>query len=218
MGSTDPLLSHVPAATSLVQLLQHGVDSTIISNLETEARMLRMPRPFSSQVDGYKNRDVIRQAVLLGESVRTLADDDNEADWIRLLHNLVWTYFQLTESFSHRYACQFKLTSKTSSEDELWKDFDVPIKQLIPARANLITPKPDFAFGLKYKIRSAMYNKVRLWENFSIPSVNLFVTCDVAMPFLVFESTSSAGTLRATENRPANSVIKAHDLLCSLNV
>lgn len=88
----------------------------------------------------------------------------------------------------------------------------------MPARVNLVQPKPDFAFGLKYDLESTMYMKLRQWQDKSIPPVDAFVYTKFPMPFLILESKSARGSIGTAENQLANAMIKAHDILCSLNV
>lgn len=51
-----------------------------------------------------------------------------------------------------------------------------------------------------------------------MPSVDLFVTSKLAVPFFIFESKSNAGNLRTAENQMATAMVQAHDILCSLDV
>lgn len=104
------------------------------------------------------------------------------------------------------------------SQNSLWDRYDVAMMQLVPSRAELVQPKPDFAFGLQYKARTSIYNKLCQWKDQSIPSVDAFVIPSLAMPFFVFESESNNGSMRTAENLLANSMTKAHDILCSLGL
>ena len=90
--------------------------------------------------------------------------------------------------------------------------------QNIPSRANLVKAKPDFAFGLKYSPKTQLYKMLRQYKDNSVPSVDAFVTSALAVPFLIFESRSSDGSLRRAENQMTNAMIKAHDILCSLRL
>lgn len=98
-----------------------------------------------------------------------------------------------------------------------WYQYDTAVTHLIPARASLSRPKPDFAFGLLYETQSKLYDRLLDWKDKSSPSVDLFVAELLAVPFLVVESRSNMGTLGEAENQLANSMVKAHDILCSLD-
>lgn len=105
------------------------------------------------------------------------------------------------------------------SRDTLWRGYDVPIiPQLIRARAQLVKPKPDYAFGLPYEPLSDIHDKLSSWSDRSIPSVNAFVTAGLPAPFFFLESKSKNGSWQAGENQLANGMIQAHDILCSLGV
>ena len=90
--------------------------------------------------------------------------------------------------------------------------------QLLPKRANLSVPKPDFAFGLHWPTDSPFFDYAHNWMDYTIPSTNAFCTPTLSFPFLICESKSSAGNLRTAENQLCNSLIKGHDILCSLNL
>lgn len=89
--------------------------------------------------------------------------------------------------------------------------------QLLPKRANLSVPKPDFAFGLCWPADSPSFDYAHSWIDYTIPSTNAFCTPTLSFPFLICESKFSAGILRTAENQLCNSLIKDNDILCSLN-
>lgn len=100
----------------------------------------------------------------------------------------------------------------------MWFRYDPAIVQLIPDRSQLIRPKPGWAFGLRYEMRSPMHKKLTEWKYKAKPSVDLFVTGTLGTPFLVVESQTNFGNEATGEHQLANSFVKAHDILCSLNV
>lgn len=82
----------------------------------------------------------------------------------------------------------------------------------------LSTPKPTFAFGLGWPSRSRLSDYAHSWIDLTVPSTNAFCTDTLAFPFFICESKSSAGALRTAENQLCNSLVKSHDILCSLGL
>lgn len=90
--------------------------------------------------------------------------------------------------------------------------------QLIEARAQLVRPKPSFAFGLCYDQDTREYTRLRRWQHASNPPVDAFVASELPVPFFLVESKSNNGSRQTGENQLANGMIQAHDVLCSLGV
>lgn len=99
-----------------------------------------------------------------------------------------------------------------------WRPYDVPLKQINPARSKLVAPKPDMAFSFKMSVKSQMTLDIMEWQSNSIPGVDLCVTSRLICPFLVFESKAEHGSVHTAENRLGNAMIMMQDILCSLKV
>lgn len=104
------------------------------------------------------------------------------------------------------------------SRDELWQ-YDPAVSQLRNERRKLTGPKPDWAFGMKVKPKTNLWRKLSVLHEFTAPEV--WPRCGNAKlfaPFLIIESKSNHGSIRTGENQLANSMIKCHDILNSLNI
>lgn len=204
---------------SAKDILETSIDSSFLPSTEQASLLKRLGLKISIQDGGYSNPAVINMAFELRGSVDNL-DDANESDWMNFINEKIWNFFGMKTTFSSRYVSMMQKMTITNnlSQDLLWRGYDQAVIQVNAARANLVKPKPDFAFGLNYTSQSFMWNQLKKWKDKSIPSVDAFVTPKLTMPFLIVESKSNAGSKRTAENQLANAVIKAHDILCSLNL
>ena len=103
---------------------------------------------------------------------------------------------------------------------QMWKPYDPDLVRLRPDRRRLMRPEPDMAFGVDDGVLSDNVQLVlalESWSTKSKPCVNLFVTPDMALPFLLFECKSSSGCQKMADEQLANAAIQAHDCLCSID-
>lgn len=205
---------------SAKDILETSIDSSFLPSTEQVTFLKRFGGKISVQDNGYDNPAVINMAFKLRGTVDDLLDDATESEWISFINEHLWNFFGMKTTFSSRYVSMTQKMTITNSLSQglLWRGYDQAVIQVNQARANLVKPKPDFAFGLKYSAQSFMWDQLKGWKDKSIPSVDAFVTPKLATPFLMLQSKSNAGSKRTAENQLANAVIKAHDILCSLNL
>ena len=103
------------------------------------------------------------------------------------------------------------------SVDQNW-DYDSALCKFLPLRSQLRQFKPDYAFGIRFGTESAIKYKIQLLPEATLPGVSPVCCHHLTFPFLVIESRSNDGSIRAAENKLSNAMVKAHDILNSLNL
>ena len=194
----------VPEVKALLHLFRSGIDPGVQLGTDICDVVKSVDVPFNTIEGGYGTKDIIEQAVFLRAEVEDL-DGEDEISWGSLLETQVWRFFDLQMTFSAKRA-------------ELWRLYDPALVQLLPDRAALARPKPDFAIGIKKGLDPSAFDIMIMdYVLHSIPAVDLSVSPEIACPFFICQSDSNMGRLRSAENRLANSMVMAHDILCSLN-
>ena len=206
MKSTK-LIARRQEVRSLLDVTESDLNSAVDGNClsELEPKLSTLVPKLRTKPGGYDNAGIITQAVRLLERLLPLTYKVEE-EWTYALRQEVWDFFSLCETFSY------------SLGSILWFRTDTAIAQLISARASLKQAKPDFACGLLYSEDSPMLSRVLQWHAVVVPDVDLQVAPDLYIPFFIFESKSVSGSIIAAENHLANSMLRAHDILCSLRL
>lgn len=90
------------------------------------------------------------------------------------------------------------------------------------ARQQLVSPKPNFAFGLRVEDGSDLHDMAQQVSESTYPHVSPFCIpsdpLEIAFPFLILESKSLQGDPMSCNNQLANDVVKALDILASLDL
>lgn len=204
--NSQEMQNRLPEAKALVHLLASAIDPNVQLDHRTRDRLNSGIEPFTTSEGGYTRKEVIEQAVILYDAAPKHEDADKSV-WSDLMRENVWNFFSLSKLFS-------------LSQHHSWRAWDPALAQLIPERPQLSRPKPDFAIGLMTRPtpRSDFDRMTDTYKFHSVPAVDLFVRAKrLAFPFFICEFTSEHGSVRTAVNQLANSMVMAHDILCSLD-
>lgn len=80
----------------------------------------------------------------------------------------------------------------------------------------MVCSKADYAFVLK--LADELMARVRIWGRISTSPLHPSVHRLLTLPFLMMVSKTQNGSMYEAGNQLANSMMKAHEALCSLNI
>lgn len=185
----------------------------------SEVRLIR--DNFTYEDNGYDNEVTLENTLTLTTMALKEQNSTRNGGWNNYLVK-VWESFSMFETFSQRYGCMHNRQGPwkaliLSSHDQLW-NYDTALTNYLPKRALLVGPKPAYAFGLELQEGSEIWDKVCTLPEITMPSVDSICASAVTAPFLILESKSNYGNIRTGENQLCNAMVKAHDILNSLNL